>query len=56
MGESVSISKLMDKLLSLTGKEIKNFKINNYDIHYKTSPFDRAQVMQFVLILNQLLI
>tara|TARA_Y100000591_G_scaffold306664_1_gene305297 strand:- start:75 stop:965 length:891 start_codon:yes stop_codon:yes gene_type:complete len=41
--ESVSISKLMDKIISLTGKEIKKiFKINNYDIHYKTSPFDKS--------------
>ena len=39
--ESVSISELMDKIISLLGKDIKKiFKINNYDIHYKTSPFD----------------
>ena len=39
--ESISISKLMDKLISLLEIDIKKiFKINNYDIHYKSSPFD----------------
>ena len=40
--ESISISNLMDKIISLMGKDIKKiFKINKYDIHYKTSPFDK---------------
>ena len=39
--ESISISELMDKIISLVGKDVnKIFKINNYDIHYNTSPFD----------------
>ena len=39
--ESISISKLMDKIIFLLGRDIKKiFKINDYDIHYKTSPFD----------------
>jgi len=39
--ESISISKLMDKLISLLGTDIKKiYKIKNYDIHYKSSPFD----------------
>ncbi len=39
--ESISISKLMDKITSLVRKDIKKiFKINNYGIHYKNSPFD----------------
>ena len=39
--ESISISKLMDKLISLLEIDIKKiFKVNNYDIHYKSSPFD----------------
>ena len=39
--ESISISKLMDKIISLVRKDIKKiFKINNYGIHYKNSPFD----------------
>ena len=41
--ESISISKLMDKIVSLLGKDIKKiFKLNNYDIHYKKSPFDMS--------------
>ena len=41
--ESISISKLMDKIISLTGKDIKKiFKLNNYNIHYRTSPFDMS--------------
>ena len=39
--ESISISDLMDKIIYLLGKNTKKiFKIDNYDIHYKTSPFD----------------
>jgi len=39
--ESISIAELMDKIISLIGSDIKkNFKMNNYDIHYKSSPFD----------------
>ena len=31
----------MDKIIYLLGKNTKKiFKIDNYDIHYKTSPFD----------------
>ena len=41
--ESISISKLMDKIISLVRKDIKKiFKINNYGIHYKNSPFDMS--------------
>tara|TARA_Y100001935_G_scaffold205755_1_gene174713 strand:- start:3344 stop:4228 length:885 start_codon:yes stop_codon:yes gene_type:complete len=39
--ESISISELMDKIISLLGKDIKKFfSVNKYNIHYKTSPFD----------------
>ncbi len=39
--ESISISELMDKIISLLGKEIKKFfNVNKDNIHYKTSPFD----------------
>ena len=31
----------MDKIISMLGSNIKKiFKSNNYDIHYKLSPFD----------------
>lgn len=41
--ESICITELMDKIISLIGKDIKKiFNINNYDIHYKTSPFDKS--------------
>ena len=39
--EAVSISELMDQIISLLGSDIKKiFDKNNYDIHYKSSPFD----------------
>ena len=40
--ESITISKLMDRIAYLlVRKDIKKiFKINNYGIHYKNSPFD----------------
>ena len=39
--ESISISELMDKIISILGKDIKKFfSVNKYNIHYKTSPFD----------------
>ena len=41
--ESISISNLMDKIISLLGKDIKKiFSVNKYNIHYKTSPFDAS--------------
>ena len=41
--ESISISKLMDKITSLVRGDIKKiFRINNYGIHYKNSPFDMS--------------
>jgi len=39
--ETISISELMDNIISLLGTDIKKiFKIRDYDIHYKSSPFD----------------
>ena len=39
--ESVSISELMDQIISLLGSDIKKIFYNdNYNIHYKSSPFD----------------
>jgi len=39
--ESVSISELMDQITSLLGSDIKKIFYNkNYNIHYKSSPFD----------------
>ena len=39
--EAVSISELMDQIISLLGSDInKIFVNNNYNIHYKSSPFD----------------
>ena len=39
--EPISISELMDKIISLLEKDIKKFfNVNKYNIHYKTSPFD----------------
>ncbi len=39
--ESVSISELMDQIISLLGGDIKKiFNNKNYNIHYKSSPFD----------------
>jgi len=39
--ESVSISELMDQIISLLGGDIKKIFYNkNYDIHYKSTPFD----------------
>ena len=41
--QSISISDLMDKIISLLGKDIKKFfSANRYNIHYKTSPFDMS--------------
>ena len=41
--QSISISELMDKIISLLGKDIKKlFSSNKYNIHYKTSPFDKS--------------
>ena len=37
----ISISQLMDQIISLLGSDIKKiFENNSYDIHYKLSPFD----------------
>ena len=39
--ESVSISELMNRIISLLGSDIKKIFYNkNYNIHYKSSPFD----------------
>ena len=39
--EAVSISELMDQIISLLGSDInKIFVNNNYNVHYKSSPFD----------------
>ena len=39
--EAISISELMDKIISLLGTDIKKiFKAKDYGIHYQSSPFD----------------